>query len=336
MLAVGGRCSEALVAGPLGRGRRAQGCPQGSGGFTAGSALPPVPSHPPCTPKLCRMICRLYREICSLSRPWCMPSQGANAGKAAPPPLAAGATAGACAAGGCCERFSASSSALSASFSARRRSSSSEVDIGSARCQLRALGGQSSMPTAIGSNAMLHRLLPRPLLLRQPAQQLPMLPQPQAAGPGAAAAHSWYAIDRLENRSAASSRSPPEQPCSRRAAASMSARKLLEKLGQEALRFRPVRAGPARCCLLSGGRRRATPLRCPPPQPSRTSPLIYLQVAGSWHKPAISAKNAARLRKETLAEGGEWAYERAAEPARRRKPKGHKHDREKPLRCADG
>ncbi|KAI7842612.1 hypothetical protein COHA_003716 [Chlorella ohadii] len=77
----------------------------------------------------------------------------------------------------------------------------------------------------------------------------------------------------------------------------MSARKLLEKLGQEALRFRPV--------------------------------------AGSWHKPAISAKNAARLRKETLAEGGEWAYERAAEPARRRKPKGHKHDREKPLREAE-
>lgn len=112
----------------------------------------------------------------------------------------------------------------------------------------------------------------------------------------------------------------------------MSARKLLEKLGQEALRFRPVRAGPARSRrrAAAGGGGRRQRLHCPPL--TLRFLLMFAQVSGSWHKPAISAKNAARLRKETLAEGGEWAYERAAEPAKRRKPKGHKHDREKPLR----
>ncbi|PSC70680.1 hypothetical protein C2E20_5883 [Micractinium conductrix] len=56
---------------------------------------------------------------------------------------------------------------------------------------------------------------------------------------------------------------------------------------------------------------------------------------GAWIKPSISAKNVARLRREALVAGEEWTYDKpAAEPAKRRRPKGHKHDREKPLREA--
>ncbi|KAI3437914.1 hypothetical protein D9Q98_000359 [Chlorella vulgaris] len=56
--------------------------------------------------------------------------------------------------------------------------------------------------------------------------------------------------------------------------------------------------------------------------------------SGVWRKPAISAKNLARLRRETLLEGGEWPYEKPVVETKRRKPKGHKHDREKPQREA--
>ncbi|KAL4422994.1 hypothetical protein ABPG77_005474 [Micractinium sp. CCAP 211/92] len=55
---------------------------------------------------------------------------------------------------------------------------------------------------------------------------------------------------------------------------------------------------------------------------------------GSWRKPAISAKNLARLRREALLAGEEWPYDKPAAEVQRRKPKGHKHDREKPLREA--
>ncbi|KAL4451957.1 hypothetical protein ABPG75_007619 [Micractinium tetrahymenae] len=55
---------------------------------------------------------------------------------------------------------------------------------------------------------------------------------------------------------------------------------------------------------------------------------------GVWHKPAISAKNLARLRREALLAGEEWAHDKPAAEVKRRKPKGHKHDREKPLREA--
>lgn len=63
--------------------------------------------------------------------------------------------------------------------------------------------------------------------------------------------------------------------------------------------------------------------------PPSSSPLP----AGTWHKPAISAKNLARLRREALLAGEEWPYDKPAAEVKRRKPKGHKHDREKPLRC---
>ena len=90
-------------------------------------------------------------------------------------------------------------------------------------------------------------------------------------------------------------------------------------------------------------------------------------VNGVWRKAAISAKNAARLRKETLLAGGyviygvircppsspsllkldenslapytssmrlhrEWPFDEPKKEVKQRKPKGHKHDREKPLR----
>lgn len=68
------------------------------------------------------------------------------------------------------------------------------------------------------------------------------------------------------------------------------------------------------------------------PHPALPLASLPLQINGSWHKPLISAKNAARLRKEALQQGKEWPFEKPAAEAVRRKPKGHKHDREKPLR----
>lgn len=89
---------------------------------------------------------------------------------------------------------------------------------------------------------------------------------------------------------------------------------------------------------------------------------------GVWHKAVLSAKNAARLRKETLLKGrcvagrgrgtgrcvvmacrhctshrspqhpidwplcSEWPYDEPAKVLKRRKPKGHKHDKLKPAR----
>lgn len=71
--------------------------------------------------------------------------------------------------------------------------------------------------------------------------------------------------------------------------------------------------------------------RCAALTPCSLSPAP-LQINGSWQKPLISAKNAARLRKEALQQGKEWPFDKPAAEAARRKPKGHKHDREKPLR----
>ncbi len=76
----------------------------------------------------------------------------------------------------------------------------------------------------------------------------------------------------------------------------------------------------------AGGRRQAAEL-------SRLPSSFCASSAGSWHKPAISAKNLARLRREALLAGEEWPYDKPAAEVQRRKPKGHKHDREKPLRC---
>lgn len=56
------------------------------------------------------------------------------------------------------------------------------------------------------------------------------------------------------------------------------------------------------------------------------------KVFGVWRKAAISAKNAARLRREWLLEGKEWPWEAPAKEVKPRKPKGHKHDKLKPLR----
>lgn len=56
------------------------------------------------------------------------------------------------------------------------------------------------------------------------------------------------------------------------------------------------------------------------------------RVNGIWHKAAISAKNAARLRKEALLEGRAWEFDEPPKEYKFRKPKGHKHDRLKPQR----
>lgn len=66
-----------------------------------------------------------------------------------------------------------------------------------------------------------------------------------------------------------------------------------------------------------------------------TAAVKFTQVGqGVWNKPLISAKNLARLRREALGSGEEWTHDKPAAVVRRRKPKGHKHDREKPLREA--
>jgi hypothetical protein len=58
-------------------------------------------------------------------------------------------------------------------------------------------------------------------------------------------------------------------------------------------------------------------------------------VNGSWRKAAISAKNQARLRRETLLGGSPWIGDDInppSDPPKRRKPKGHKHEREAVVR----
>lgn len=85
----------------------------------------------------------------------------------------------------------------------------------------------------------------------------------------------------------------------------------------------PDLAGAAVASNAAGGRRLAT---------RRIRPL-FTSSAGVWHKPVISAKNFARLRREALLAGEHWPHDKPAKEVKRRKSKGHKHDREKPLRC---
>jgi hypothetical protein len=50
--------------------------------------------------------------------------------------------------------------------------------------------------------------------------------------------------------------------------------------------------------------------------------------SGVWYKAAVSAKNAAKLRKEALLAGSEWPYEQPEPEAPKKvKLKGHKHDK---------
>uniref|UniRef100_A0A061R0U9 MRPL25 domain-containing protein n=1 Tax=Tetraselmis sp. GSL018 TaxID=582737 RepID=A0A061R0U9_9CHLO len=51
-------------------------------------------------------------------------------------------------------------------------------------------------------------------------------------------------------------------------------------------------------------------------------------VNGKWRKPAISAKNVARLRKEDLLAGKEWPYEKPRSDPPYKQPKGHKRHKE--------
>ena len=59
------------------------------------------------------------------------------------------------------------------------------------------------------------------------------------------------------------------------------------------------------------------------------------KVNGLWRKPAISAKNSARLRKDTLLAGEEWEFEQEKKPRPYKKPKGHKVDRLQLIRKAE-
>ncbi|CAI7862581.1 unnamed protein product [Closterium sp. NIES-54] len=54
-------------------------------------------------------------------------------------------------------------------------------------------------------------------------------------------------------------------------------------------------------------------------------------VNGKWRGAAISAKNRARLRRETLLAGEEWPYD-APRKEMKTKIKGHKHDKEAAVR----
>ncbi|KAL0048203.1 hypothetical protein WJX82_009835 [Trebouxia sp. C0006] len=58
-----------------------------------------------------------------------------------------------------------------------------------------------------------------------------------------------------------------------------------------------------------------------------------LKIGDIWHKPAISAKNFAKLRRQTVGEGREWEFDQISPRAGyQRKPKGHKHDKLAALR----
>tara|TARA_B110000977_G_scaffold26996_1_gene33889 strand:+ start:12538 stop:12939 length:402 start_codon:yes stop_codon:yes gene_type:complete len=58
------------------------------------------------------------------------------------------------------------------------------------------------------------------------------------------------------------------------------------------------------------------------------------RVNGKWHAPQFSRRKIAELRKAALSFDMEWLYYREQKPVRDRPPKGHKHDRERPLREA--
>lgn len=52
------------------------------------------------------------------------------------------------------------------------------------------------------------------------------------------------------------------------------------------------------------------------------------KVGDIWHKPAISAKNAAKLRAQTISEGGDWQFGQISPRSGfQQKTKGHKHDK---------
>ena len=57
---------------------------------------------------------------------------------------------------------------------------------------------------------------------------------------------------------------------------------------------------------------------------------------GTWRGAALSAKALARLRRDARLEGREWPYEQSREPSTvfQRLPKGHRADREAPVREA--
>lgn len=59
------------------------------------------------------------------------------------------------------------------------------------------------------------------------------------------------------------------------------------------------------------------------------------KVNGLWRKPAISAKNVARLRRESLLAGEQWQFEEEKKPRPYKKPKGHKVDRLKQIRLVE-
>ena len=58
------------------------------------------------------------------------------------------------------------------------------------------------------------------------------------------------------------------------------------------------------------------------------------RVNGKWHAPKFSRRKLAELRKAALGFDGPGDGPRAPPPGRAREPKGHKHDRERPMREA--
>ena len=58
------------------------------------------------------------------------------------------------------------------------------------------------------------------------------------------------------------------------------------------------------------------------------------RVNGKWHAPKFSRRKLAELRKAALGFDLPWDWDRERKPVREREPKGHKHDRERPMREA--
>jgi hypothetical protein len=58
------------------------------------------------------------------------------------------------------------------------------------------------------------------------------------------------------------------------------------------------------------------------------------RVNGKWHAPRFSRRKLAELRKAALGFDLPWDWDRERKPVREREPKGHKHDRERPMREA--
>mmetsp|Transcript_36428 Transcript_36428/g.102901 ORF Transcript_36428/g.102901 Transcript_36428/m.102901 type:complete len:122 (-) Transcript_36428:82-447(-) len=54
---------------------------------------------------------------------------------------------------------------------------------------------------------------------------------------------------------------------------------------------------------------------------------------GKWRKASISAKNAAKLRREDLLAGKEWPYEKPHKEVVPKPPKGHKRHKEEAARA---